>query len=382
MTSGLDRLSAETRNAAQRAGRALSAAWEKRDRMIPFGSSTLGRVRTFARRGASAFATSIPLSHFVRPANAQHVGDRDQQEDACAFSDLEDVTAVSHSGRLVVVADGMGGLTSGREASLLAAKAFVERYARKTEAETVAAALEASLASANEAVFQLARSLGGGRLVGTTIAAAVLHGPKLYWISAGDTRVYVLVDGVLKQLNTDHVLALELDRKVEAHRMSAEEALAHPERESLTSYIGSDEIPRVDRGAIPIDTRRSCAVLLCTDGLYRALSDDEILKVQQRDPQAWADALVNAAREKKRPAQDNISVAILAATPRLELRLLRSLSHRVAQVRLPRLNRPARLSNTALFWLLAGTLLAITWIAAQATTPPTTHGTATKGARH
>src|SRR6516225_11406414 len=105
------------------------------------------------------------------PGNAQHIGARQQQQDAFGFSDPSDKAFVAHGGFLGVVADGMGGLTQGSEASSTAVRSFLQAYKLKTAKESVAEALTRSLLEANRAVLRVAENASLGE-VGTTLAAA------------------------------------------------------------------------------------------------------------------------------------------------------------------------------------------------------------------
>ena len=128
--------------------------------------------------------------------NAQHIGSRPQQQDAFGFSDPSDARFVTHGGFLGIVADGVGGLTHGLEASQSAVRAFLQAYQQKSESESIPEALRRSLREANAAVLRVA-SEPSGEGAGTTLAAAVLHETALYWIAAGDSRIYLLHEGRL-----------------------------------------------------------------------------------------------------------------------------------------------------------------------------------------
>src|ERR1700675_1789495 len=106
--------------------------------------------------------------------NAQHIGARPQQQDAFGFSDPSDKAFVNHGGFLGVVADGVGGLTHGSEASQSAVRTFLQAYHQKSLGETIPEALARSLREANAAVLRVA-SAPSAEGAGTTLVAAVLH---------------------------------------------------------------------------------------------------------------------------------------------------------------------------------------------------------------
>ena len=140
----------------------------------------------------------------------------------------------------------MGGLAQGGAASHRAVGVFLESYVTKSADEDIPRALLRAVGQANAAVVAYARSIDLDQGVGTTLSAAVVHHGSLYWISVGDSRVYLFRAGELAQVTTDHVYAAELETLVANGRMSREEARSHPDREALTSHLGL-KYPRVHR---------------------------------------------------------------------------------------------------------------------------------------
>jgi protein phosphatase len=264
----------------------------------------------------------------VIPGNAQHIGARREQQDDFGFSDLNDRGFVSHGGILAVIADGMGGLAMGRDASRVAKQTMLREYEAKLPEESVPAALSRALEAANAAVYELSRQAGQEGEVGTTLAAAVVKDQELHWISAGDSRIYLHREGRLYQLTTDHDYGRELDLRAQAGQVSWEEARANPQRPALTSYLGLARLPEVDYSRKPVPLQAGDHVLLCSDGLYGSLSEDEMAAVLEGDPQDAATWLVEGALAKGKSSQDNITVAILACEPEGVLRRLRGWSPR------------------------------------------------------
>jgi protein phosphatase len=246
--------------------------------------------------------------------NAQDVGQRGEQQDAFYLSDRDDRAFVRHGGLLALVADGMGGLHGGRAAGAAAALAFGEAYARKDVGEPIPDALLRALAEANAAVV----ALGHAGRTGTTLVAAVVHGFHLYWVSVGDSRLYLWRRGDLTQITTDHDHARDLDRAAARGDLSWDEARADPERGALTSFLGLDEIGEADRALRPLRLEPADRVLLCSDGLYRALPDAGLEALLASAPAGQAaSALVDAALDQALPGQDNVTAVVLdlAADP-------------------------------------------------------------------
>lgn len=246
----------------------------------------------------------------VHPGNCQHIGARSSQQDAFGFSDKDDLVFVAHGGVLAVVADGMGGMTHGGEASHLAVGAFLQSYMEKLADATVPMALRQALDEANQAVIDLARDVGEED-VGTTLVAAVVHGEALHWVSVGDSRLYLWRNGKLTQLTEDHVFAIELDRDAANGLISPEEAANHPERPALTSYLGLTPLDLIDQNPEPFELLAGDKVLLCSDGFYAALEETEIAAFSEHEVQQMAEDLVAMVVAKGRLGQDNLTVAIL-----------------------------------------------------------------------
>lgn len=248
----------------------------------------------------------------VLPGNAQHQGQRNDQQDEFWFSDIEDHQFIAHGGVLAVVADGMGGLEKGGEASCLAARVFGAAYLDKKSSQTIPNGLKNALDEANEAVCALSHSINEYGNVGTTLVAAVIAGPSLYWLSVGDSRLYLFRQGELTQLTHDHSYGEKLKAHVAAGLLSAEEADNSPDRHALTSYVGLPVIVEIDSNLKPFCLEPDDWLLLCSDGLHGALTGAEIVETLVGTPQEAADKLIQQVIGKALPHQDNVTVAIMA----------------------------------------------------------------------
>jgi len=248
------------------------------------------------------------------PGNAQHIGARHSQQDSFGFSDLNDDAFLKHGGFLAIVCDGMGGMEFGDEASKLAVRAFLEAYALKTRDEAIPAALERSAREANAQVVELAKRLGMKDGVGTTLVAAALCDRSLYYISVGDSGVFLCAPGEYRMLNRPHVFANVLDAAVARGTMSREDAQSHPERESLTSYIGTEELEEIDFNTEPYPLHDGDTVVLASDGMFKTLSPEEIRACLAGDAQRWPEILVSQTIAHKREYQDNVTVLSVTAS--------------------------------------------------------------------
>ncbi len=262
------------------------------------------------------------------PGNAQHIGARHSQQDSFGFADPDDAAFIAHAGFLAVVCDGMGGMEYGDAASRTAVKVFLEAYQRKTPAESIPDALERSVREANNQVVAMAHSLGLAEGIGTTLVAAAVSQTSLYYISVGDSGLFHCTGGDCRMINRPHIFANILDAAVARGNMSREDAEQHPERESLTSFIGTETLEEIDRNVEPYPLSPGDTILLASDGMFKTLDPDEIRGSLEGHPQSWPDLLVDRTLARQREYQDNVTVLSVtleteeqAAMPRTTIRL-------------------------------------------------------------
>ncbi|MGH2675093.1 MAG: Stp1/IreP family PP2C-type Ser/Thr phosphatase [Actinomycetota bacterium] len=200
---------------------------------------------------------------------------------------------------LFAVADGMGGHQGGEVASKLA----LDTLKKVTDGEV---ALVQAVQDANRAVFEKAAGDPGLAGMGTTLTAFVAEADGLRLAHVGDSRAYLLRDGDLQRITKDHTVVEGL---VDQGKLTAHEATIHPQRSILTRAIGVEGDVQVDQGSIEV--RADDRLLLCSDGLTGMVDEDHIQRIleEQRDPQATAEALVEAANEAG--GQDNITAVVI-----------------------------------------------------------------------
>jgi protein phosphatase len=206
---------------------------------------------------------------------------------------------------LYAVADGMGGHRAGDVASTLAMQ-VLSQVANGGRWDMLAEQIR----RANHAIIERSRddqSLSG---MGTTMTATYLDGSEVHLAQVGDSRAYLLRDGELRPITTDHTLVHEM---VERGQITAAEAEHHPQRSILTRALGVDEPVDVDE--FTIEAREGDRILLCSDGLHSMVSDEDIERVllDVRDPQQAADRLVEMANQAG--GMDNITVIVMEFEP-------------------------------------------------------------------
>lgn len=203
---------------------------------------------------------------------------------------------------LYAVADGMGGHRGGEVASKLALET-VESLARQGTGT-----LAEQVHEANHAVYERSQKDRRVTGMGTTVTAARIVDDALHLAHVGDSRAYLLRAGAFRQLTEDHTL---VNRMVKAGEITAGEADVHPHRNVLTRAIGTEPEVEVDEADVALmDGDR---LLLCSDGLFGMVTEDQIQAILETepDPQRAADRLIRAAN--RAGGIDNITALVLDA---------------------------------------------------------------------
>ena len=236
------------------------------------------------------------------------IGKRESQQDAAYI-------AASDDDVLAVVCDGMGGISGGQLASRTAVEAFIECY--QTYAQQDAAGF-AWLKNAAEVIDDIVYSLcgpDGQRLgAGTTLVSIILHDGQINWLSVGDSRLYILRGNEMVQVTNDHNYFLTLNRQRQNGQISSE---VYQEEacngEALISFIGMGGLLMIDINEVPFALVPGDVILLCTDGLYRTVSDQEIKTIvtESESMQEAANHLEKIIEHRSHPYQDNYTFVLI-----------------------------------------------------------------------
>lgn len=242
----------------------------------------------------------------IELANLTDVGlQRENNEDYYGYWESESDEEFQRKGRLAIVADGMGGHEGGEEASHLAVETVRQAY-RETAGDPQHALL-VGFQSAHEQIQRHAREHSQLSGMGTTCTAVALTDAQLSYAHIGDSRLYLVRDGILTRMTSDHSRVSDL---VDAGIIRPQDAENHPDRNILSKAMGvGDELqPEVPHEPIPL--LAGDILLLCTDGLWSVLSDQELLEaLQSLSPTDACKELVRRAKERGAP--DNITLQVL-----------------------------------------------------------------------
>jgi len=202
---------------------------------------------------------------------------------------------------LFAVADGAGGHGAGDVASQAVAAAL-EAIPRGLSAAEILAQVRLRLAAAHADLQAQAAAAGEGRIIATTVVLLLVRGEHFACLWAGDSRAYLLRGGRLSRVTRDHSLVQEL---VDAGTLTEAEAEAHPQANVILRAVGGSGELLLDKvsGRLVAGDR----LLLCSDGLFKAVAEDAIATTLAGGSDA--DALIEAALAER--ARDNVSAVIV-----------------------------------------------------------------------
>lgn len=242
--------------------------------------------------------------------NIQNIGKRESQQDSFGISDLSNKALCAEKGIFAVVADGMGGLANGAEVSALVTRSMLNYFASRPFGPDTSQEFLNMLTNANNETNAFLSKNVMGRS-GSTVVAVIIKDKKLHWISVGDSRICLVRNGALFQLNREHTYASELDVKAARGEISYEEARSDPQRHALTSYIGMGELEKIDRSLRPVQLAKGDRIILMSDGVFGTLSDEEILSTMHLPPYEASSQLERLILDKDKKGQDNFTAIII-----------------------------------------------------------------------
>lgn len=208
---------------------------------------------------------------------------------------------------IFAVADGVGGAQAGEVASQMAVEILSEAFVNMPEGSDPEEVMRAAISKANEAIFEMANQLAQLSKMATTIVALHLRGDVATIGHVGDSRLYRFVpDGRIVQETLDHSIVAE---EVRAGRMTEEQAANHPSRNIISRALGAEPSVEIDLKTIMIEPGTS--FLLCTDGITRHVSDEEMARVLRSDGQATSACAGLKDLCFERGAEDNLTAVVV-----------------------------------------------------------------------
>ena len=254
---------------------------------------------------ADRFAVSLCISgsniNEISLGNAQNRGARSYQEDSFGYTPLNEA---AYKGFVAVVADGMGGLAAGDKVSAYTVSSLLEVRTQLGNQVPASMGFRQIVSAVNREVVR------GGTGGGCTLAAVCCCN-SVYWCSVGDSRIYIQRDGMLFQLSEDGDYQNQLLDEVISGELSFEDMISNEKKDSLAQYIGSVSEPHADVNFRPLIPRCGDKLLICSDGVYNALSDEEMAFALSMPAQQAADMLIGQIRNKNYENQDNNTAVVI-----------------------------------------------------------------------
>lgn len=205
---------------------------------------------------------------------------------------------------IFAVADGVGGAEAGEVASQTAIEVLDEAFRHQTEGADIEDLMELAIQRANASIHQMAQEHAKFSMMATTIVALHVKGNIATFGHVGDSRLYRLTpDGQLHRETEDHSI---VEEEVRAGRMTPEQAANHPSKNVISRALGAEHGVEVDMKTMEVE--EGTEFLLCTDGITRHVSDNEIRQLMVVSNNL--DELCNELKRRcyDRGAEDNLTV--------------------------------------------------------------------------
>ncbi len=244
---------------------------------------------------------------------ASVLGTRSYQQDrvnGCVYgSDSEECI-------LGVLCDGMGGLSDGERASEFCSKTAVDMVLeKKPEWKSLPSFMKNMIKRLDMQVFEFRDESGEKVHSGTTMVAAAVKGNELFWASIGDSRIYILENGKIRQITRDHSYELKLKELLAQGKITQEEMDAEPRKDALISFIGIGGSELIDVNNEPLKLSGGSVVMLCSDGVTKILTDYDIEMLLKENGDLSAEELAQEicriTTSRRLRGQDNTSAIVI-----------------------------------------------------------------------
>lgn len=236
------------------------------------------------------------------------IGTREEQQDSAAVR-------LNRNSGIVVVCDGMGGHRGGKTASGIAAEKMADYFGDRVQSSDTPSDFLNVLDLLDAEIMHLKNPDGTAMKAGTTLVAVFIEKRCVYWGAVGDSRIYISRGNELVQVTKDHNYKFRLDNQLAGNEISLkqyEEKLV--DGEALVSFLGVGGLELVDINSEPFTLYPADKILLTTDGLYKALSEETISKILSNfsNVKEATEALIKKAqRITKGGSLDNTTVALI-----------------------------------------------------------------------
>ncbi len=238
---------------------------------------------------------------------------RDHNADAFALYDLSDLRQAEQLGRLYLLADGTGSHATGEVASRIAIETIPAVYYHQSEGDSPLVRLQQAFIAADTRIREFASLHQEHAEMATTCTAVVVRGTRIWIAHIGDSRAYLVHASArsrptIARLTTDHSIVAGM---VRAGELSPEQLRHSPGRDIFLRALGKSEENNPYPDFTMNEVRAGDALVLCSDGLWSAVTEDQVAHVVcTMPPQQAGEELVRLANEAE--GDENISIIILS----------------------------------------------------------------------
>lgn len=238
------------------------------------------------------------------------IGMRESQQDA-AYVYADDHQTFS------VVCDGMGGVNGGQLASRTAVEAFAEffRHTREQNGSITGRWIQL-LQQVDDIIYSLKDDQGNRLGAGTTLAAIYIREGMLFWLSVGDSHIYVSRDKEFIQVTEDHIYALSLDQQLQRGAISKDEYSKEMDRgDALISFVGMGGLLLIDANENGLALQPNDRIVVCSDGVYRTVNMKQLSDYfcSSKTIGEAGQACIKQIESKRNNDQDNYTLVALQA---------------------------------------------------------------------
>ncbi len=247
----------------------------------------------------------------IRMGNAQDQGARPYQEDSFGYSNITNSDIVSSRGITAVLSDGMGGLSNGKAVSEYVVSNVISLASELTPSGNMGKQLADIILMINKTISEKYTD-GVRSTAGATAVVIHIYKNKISWACVGDSRLYVIRNSGIYQINEDHDYLNTMLRGVIDDENTIEDARTDPQKASLTSFVGKGELSLVDYSKHEFDIIPGDTFMLCSDGVYNAVSSEHLRDIiLSAPPQKAGEMIVDAVLKASIPGQDNLTAMLI-----------------------------------------------------------------------
>lgn len=238
----------------------------------------------------------------------QDIGRREDQQDAFVIVNARDLVAVKNKGLLAIVADGMGGMSGGSQASAAVTDRLVHVFEQLDRDNDLSIQLREGVESADDAVFRLLGGYGG-----STVISCLIYQEKLWFACVGDSGLYLLRNGQLSRLNRpQNSFTLDCMTAVQSGSMDREAYMSGNNKAALTHFVGMGEVDDIDHNYRPLRLMDGDVLLLCSDGVDGVVSKERITEcLSTGSAREMCSRLGDSVVKANNPHQDNYTAVVV-----------------------------------------------------------------------